>query len=54
MSDGHFYNCKGEPFLTKATTPAQAKKLKAYPSVTTILSTQKSEFLDNIWKYENW
>jgi hypothetical protein len=28
MSDGHFYNCKGEPFLTKATTPAQAKKLK--------------------------
>jgi hypothetical protein len=49
MSDGHFYNCKGEPFLTKATTPAQAKKLKAYPSVTTILSTQKNEFLDNIW-----
>lgn len=49
MSDGHFYNCTGEPFLTKATTPAQAKKVKAYPSCTTVLSIQKSEFLDNIW-----
>ena len=49
MSDGHFYNCEESPYLTKATTPAQAKKVKAYPSCTTILSIQKSEFLDNIW-----
>lgn len=49
MSDGHFYNCIDEPFLTKATTPAQAKKVKAYPSCTTILSTMKNDFLDNIW-----
>tara|TARA_R110000751_G_scaffold29784_5_gene76702 strand:+ start:1017 stop:1778 length:762 start_codon:yes stop_codon:yes gene_type:complete len=49
MSDGHFYNCKGEPFLTDASTPAQAKKVKALPSVTTILGIQKNEFLDEIW-----
>ncbi len=45
----HFYNCESEPFLTKASTPSQAKKVKAYPSVTTVLSSMKSEFLDNIW-----
>jgi len=46
---GHFYDCKGEPYLTQAKTPVQARKLKAYPSVTTILSIQMSDFLHNIW-----
>jgi len=45
----HFYDCTQEPFLTKARTPSQAKKLGALPSVTTILSSKKSDFLDNIW-----
>ena len=45
----HFYDCSQEPFLTKARTPSQAKKLGALPSVTTILSSKKSDFLDNIW-----
>lgn len=46
---GHFYDCTDTPFLTEARTPAQARKLKAYPSVTTILSIQMSDFLHNIW-----
>ena len=45
----HFYDCSQEPFLTDAKTPSQAKKIGAYPSVTTILSSKKSDFLDNIW-----
>ena len=46
----HYYNCESfPPYLTKASTPAQAKKIKAYPSCTTILSIMKSNFLDNIW-----
>tara|TARA_R100001086_G_scaffold76393_1_gene36990 strand:+ start:230 stop:988 length:759 start_codon:yes stop_codon:yes gene_type:complete len=49
MSDGHFYNCQNKPYLTTARTPAQARKLKAYPSCTTILKIQKNNFLDNIW-----
>jgi len=46
---GHFYNCKNVPFLTEARTPVQARKIKAYPSVTTILSIQMNDFLHNIW-----
>lgn len=46
---GHFYDCKNTPYLTEAKTPVQARKLKAYPSVTTILSIQMSDFLHNIW-----
>lgn len=46
---GHFYDCTNTPFLTEARTPVQARKIKAYPSVTTILSIQMSDFLHNIW-----
>ena len=46
---GHFYDCTDNPYLTAAQTPVQARKLKAYPSVTTVLSIQMSDFLHNIW-----
>ena len=46
---GHFYDCKGTPYLTEARTPVQARKIKAYPSVTTVLSIQMNDFLHNIW-----
>ncbi len=47
---GHFYNCQSDtPYLTEARTPVQARKLKAYPSVTTIIGTQMNDFLHNIW-----
>lgn len=45
----HFYNCKEEPFLTEANTPSQAKKVDAYPSVTTVMRIIKDPFLDEIW-----
>jgi hypothetical protein len=45
----HFYNCEKEPFLTKANTPAQAKKIGAYPSVTTVMGIIKDPFLDGVW-----
>jgi len=46
---GHFYDCTSEPYLTAAKTPVQARKLKAYPSVTTILSIQMEDFMHNTW-----
>ncbi len=46
----HFYNCdETEPFLTKANTPPQARKIGAYPSVTTVMGIIKDPFLDGIW-----
>jgi len=45
----HFYDCSGSPKLTSARTPSQAKKIKAYPSVTTILGIQMEDYLHNIW-----
>tara|TARA_R110002153_G_scaffold51017_7_gene143574 strand:- start:1888 stop:2646 length:759 start_codon:yes stop_codon:yes gene_type:complete len=46
----HFYNCSDpEPFLTNAQTPPQARKIGAYPSVTTVMGIIKDPFLDGIW-----
>ena len=46
----HFYDCDAsEPFLTEARTPTQAKKINAYPSVTTVMGIIKDPFLDGIW-----
>jgi len=45
----HFYDCKDEPFLTNANTPSQAKKINAFPSVTTVMGIIKDPFLDGIW-----
>ncbi len=46
----HFYNCDAsEPFLTEARTPPQARKIGAYPSVTTVMGIIKDPFLDGIW-----
>lgn len=49
----HFYNCKNEAtFEPEVATPHQAKKKgsKVYPSVTTVLSICKDDFLDGIYK----
>tara|TARA_R110000803_G_scaffold82714_1_gene148904 strand:- start:315 stop:1070 length:756 start_codon:yes stop_codon:yes gene_type:complete len=50
----HFYDCNDtlDSFLLEdVTTVAQARKVRAaYPSVTTILSICKDEFLDGIYK----
>jgi hypothetical protein len=49
----HFYDCITDPkFLKDITTPAQARKnnYKTYPSVTTILSLVKDDFLDGIYR----
>lgn len=50
----HFYDCNDtlDSFLLEdVTTVAQARKVRAaYPSVTTILSICKDEFLDSIYK----
>ena len=45
----HFYDCSDEPFLTKASTPSQAKKVGAFPSVTTVMGIIKDPFLDGTW-----
>ena len=45
----HFYDCSDEPFLTKASTPSQAKKVGAFPSVTTVMGIIKDPFLDGVW-----
>ena len=46
----HFYNCSDpEPFLTTAKTPPQARKIGAFPSVTTVMGIIKDPFLDGIW-----
>lgn len=45
----HFYNCEAKPYLTEANTPAQARKIGAYPSVTTVMGIIKDPFLDVIW-----
>jgi hypothetical protein len=50
----HFYNCDKEPFLTKASTPSQAKKVGAFPSVTTVMGIIKDPFLDGIWSPEQY
>ena len=51
----HFYNCdEAEPFLTKASTPPQARKIGAYPSVTTVMGIIKDPFLDGIWSPEQY
>lgn len=54
----HFYCLDHAPYLIKeAKTPAQARKIKkqeglkkVYPSVTTVLSICKDEFIDTIYK----
>jgi len=45
----HYYDCSSSPKLTSARTPSQAKKINAYPSVTTILGIQMEDYLHNIW-----
>lgn len=45
----HFYDCNDTPYLTDARTAVQARKINAYPSVTTILGTQMTDFMHNIW-----
>lgn len=45
----HFYDCTTQPYLTGARTPSQAKKIGAYPSVTTVMGIIKDPFLDLIW-----
>lgn len=46
----HFYDCEAtEPYLTEARTPPQARKIGAYPSVTTVMGIIKDPFLDGIW-----
>lgn len=46
----HFYDCDAsQPFLTEARTPPQARKIGAYPSVTTVMGIIKDPFLDGIW-----
>lgn len=50
----HFYNCKdirNPTFEPDITTPAKAKKQRrVYPSVTTVLSIAKDDFIDTIYK----
>lgn len=47
----HFYKTDSDSgvHLTTASTPAQAKKLGAYPSVTTVMRIIKDPFLDEKW-----
>lgn len=50
----HFYNCSEDypSFEKEITTPTQARKksVKIYPSVTTILSIVKDDFIDSIYR----
>ena len=52
----HFYTAERLPkFLPEIETPAQAvKDKKAWPSVTTVLSIIRDEFIDSIFSPNSW